>query len=80
MEKIAIPKNGDPESWQRFIEVAIPRIEESSNERGLSHLRNRIARAAARLGKPNRVLPVNPARYEGRMGDFAQYVFEHPRL
>lgn len=72
-----VPKNQDLEEWMRFIDAEIPLIDNTSDEQGLLHLRNKAAQALARRQRPPRTRPVNPARYEGGVGDYLQFVFEH---
>lgn len=74
---LSVPKNGNMEEWQRFIDAEIPLVERTSDERGLLRLRKRAALTLERRARPSRTLPINPARYEGNMGDFLQFAFEH---
>ena len=79
-QHLPVPKNGDVGQWWGFINSEIPLIEDTSDERGLQRFRNKAAQAVARLERTAHVAPVNPARYEGGMGDFAQFVFEHQQV
>lgn len=72
-----VPKNEDLAEWWAFINAEIPLVEDTSDERGLLRLRNKVAQTVARRQRPLQTLPVNPARYEGGVGDHFQFVFEH---
>lgn len=74
---VPVPKTEDPGQWLLFINTEIPLIDNTSDERGLNRLRNRVAQAVARREAPSHAVPRNLASYEGNMGDFAQYAFEH---
>lgn len=74
---VPVPKSEDLAEWWAFINTELPLVEDTSDERGLLHLRNKAAQAVARRQRSPQTLPVHPARYEGGMGDFLQFVFEH---
>ena len=62
---LPVPKKGNLEEWQHFIDSEIPLIEKTDGERGLLHLRNRVAEAVTRREKlQDHGKPKNSEAYE----------------
>ena len=76
---LPVPENEDIGEWRQYINSAIPLVEESTEERRLSRFREESVAAAASEERLGRTPPINPARYEGRMGDYLEFAYEHFR-